>query len=122
MTQNSEFSLPSMIRCHRKTPSYRFLCIGPKVITQNLEFTSQGIPRIPICEKIVLYFSCNTLLTMNAVNLCTAFLRNSVASCQLSVASCQLISVSWPGGYSYVIENMDVRQGLSNPYLLHTKI
>ena len=26
------------------------------------------------------------------------------------------------GGHSYIIENMDVRQGLSNPYLLQTKI
>ena len=27
-----------------------------------------------------------------------------------------------PGGYSYIIEDMDVRQGFSNPYPLQTKI
>ena len=34
-----EFSLPSMIPCVTKHSELSFLCIGPKMITRNSEFT-----------------------------------------------------------------------------------
>ena len=39
MNRNSEFSLPSMIPRVTKNSELSFLCIGPKTITHNLEFT-----------------------------------------------------------------------------------
>ena len=39
INQNSEFSLPSMIPCATKNSELSFLCIGPKTITHNVEFT-----------------------------------------------------------------------------------
>ena len=39
INQNSEFSLPSMIPRVTKNSELSFLCIGPKTITHNLEFT-----------------------------------------------------------------------------------
>ena len=39
INRNSEFSLPSMIPRATKNSKLTFLCIGPKTITHNLEFT-----------------------------------------------------------------------------------
>ena len=47
INRNSEFSLPSMIPRATKNSELSFLCIGPKTITHNLEFTWEWTPSFP---------------------------------------------------------------------------